>query len=172
MGKVVYKITENGTYSFDENSNIKNIIVDQGVKADITVKNINVVVPEDVYNWENPAITIGENSEVTINIKGDNKLTVGGGGAGIYVALGATLKIEGDGKLEINRECGAAIGSNDDYNKKFPRGTIIINSGDIIAVSQYGAGIGGQESWNKKVETASRIGSQTYYTSGKTVING
>lgn len=89
-------------------------------------------------------------ADVTLVLKGDNKLIAGWDKAGISVPAGARLTIEGEGSLYAKgydstgtsylERPGAGIGGDSSTDC----GTIIINSGTIEAVADYYApGIGG-----------------------------
>ena len=134
------------------------IIVEEGVKDGVVTHIVLNGVNIETTN-EN-GIKIGSNANVVLELDGTNSITVNtksydAAKAGINVAEG-TLTITGgeddsldvkvidngypsDGADNADDADSAAIGS--DEGKKF-NGTIIIEGGNITAVSEYGAGIG------------------------------
>ena len=126
------------------------IIVEEGVKDGVVTHIVLNGVNIETTN-EN-GIKIGSNANVVLELDGTNSITVNTESydtakAGINVANGK-LTIKGDGSLDVkvidngylsDDADGAAIGSDD--GEKF-NGTIIIEGGNITAVSEYGAGIG------------------------------
>ena len=126
------------------------IIVEEGVK-DGVVTHI-VLNGVNIETTDENGIKIGSKANVVLELDGTNSITVNTESydtakAGINVANGK-LTIKGDGSLDVKvidngyppyYADGAAIGSDD--GEKF-NGTIIIEGGNITAVSEYGAGIG------------------------------
>lgn len=124
------------------------IIVEEGVK-DGVVTHI-VLNGVNIETTDENGIKIGSNANVVLELDGTNSITVNTESydtakAGINVAEG-TLTITGGeyDSLDVKvingyTSDGAAIGS--DEGEKF-NGTIIIEGGNITAVSEYGAGIG------------------------------
>ena len=128
------------------------IIVEEGVK-DGVVTHI-VLNGVNIETTDENGIKIGSNANVVLELDGTNSITVNTESydtakAGINVAEG-TLTITGgeDDSLDVKvidngyppyYADGAAIGS--DEGEKF-NGTIIIEGGNITAVSEHGAGIG------------------------------
>lgn len=91
-----------------------------------------------------PCIDLGENSDVTIKLNGENKLTKGG----IRVPEGATLRFEGDGNLDINIYATEYFGIGNDIFSR--HGDIIFDhSGTVIVTTDgqtgicIGSGLGG-----------------------------
>ena len=128
------------------------IIVEEGVKDGVVTHIVLNGVNIETTN-EN-GIKIGSNANVVLELDGTNSITVNTESydtdkAGINVAEG-TLTITGgeDDSLDVKvidngylpyYADGAAIGSDEDEDFT---GTIIIEGGNITAVSEYGAGIG------------------------------
>ena len=126
------------------------IIVEEGVK-DGVVTHI-VLNGVNIETTDENGIKIGSKANVVLELDGTNSITVNTESydtakAGINVANGK-LTIKGDGSLDVKvidngypsyYADGAAIGS--DEGEKF-NGTIIIEGGNITAVSEHGAGIG------------------------------
>ncbi|HIW25388.1 MAG TPA: carbohydrate-binding domain-containing protein [Firmicutes bacterium] len=124
------------------------IIVDNGVVTHIVLNGVNIETTDE------NGIKIGSNANVVLELDGTNSITVNTESydtakSGINVAEG-TLTITGgeydsldvkviDKGYPSDGADGAAIGS--DEGEKF-NGTIIIEGGNITAVSEYGAGIG------------------------------
>ena len=124
------------------------IIVEEGVVTHIVLNGVNIETTDE------NGIKIGSNANVVLELDGTNSITVNTESydtakAGINVAEG-TLTITGgeDDSLDVKvidngyppyYADGAAIGS--DEGEKF-NGTIIIEGGNITAVSEHGAGIG------------------------------
>lgn len=168
-----YRIIDNGQDANDK-SNVQ-IIVEEGLgSVNITLEGVktNAALPntlsskgEDaaLVKMDRCALEINTGSIVTLSWQGTNKLWSGGNRAGINVKDGATLIIAGpndQGSLEAGSYCntttadhtrGAGIGG-DNLDPNF--GTIIIESGNVTAISQAiaenvnqiyadGAGIGG-----------------------------
>lgn len=168
-----YRIIDNGQDANDK-SNVQ-IIVEKGLgSVNITLEGVktNAALPNTLSSkGENAALVkmdrcaleINTGSTVTLSWQGANKLWSGGNRAGINVKDGATLIIAGpndQGSLEAGSYCntttadhtrGAGIGG-DNLDPNF--GTIIIESGNVTAISQAiaenvnqiyadGAGIGG-----------------------------
>lgn len=168
-----YRIIDNGQDANDK-SNVQ-IIVEEGLgSVNITLEGVktNAALPntlsskgEDaaLVKMDRCALEINTGSIVTLSWHGTNKLWSGGNRAGINVKDGATLIIAGpndQGSLEAGSYCntttadhtrGAGIGG-DNLDPNF--GTIIIESGNVTAISQAiaenvnqiyadGAGIGG-----------------------------
>ena len=124
------------------------IIVEEGVVTHIVLNGVNIETTKE------NGIKIGSEANVVLELDGTNSITVNTESydtakAGINVAEG-TLTITGgeDDSLDVKvidngyppyYADGAAIGSDD--GEKF-NGTIIIEGGNITAVSERGAGIG------------------------------
>ena len=124
------------------------IIVEEGVATHIVLQGVTI------ETTDKSGISIGSNADVSLELDGTNSITVNTESydtakAGINVADGK-LTIKGgeydslDVKVIDNGypsyyADGAAIGSDEDEDFT---GTIIIEGGNITAVSEYGAGIG------------------------------
>ena len=156
------------------------IIVEEGVKDGVVTHIVLNGVNIETTN-EN-GIKIGSNANVVLELDGTNSITVNTESydtakAGINVAEG-TLTITGgeDDSLDVKvidngypsyYADGAAIGSDD--GEKF-NGTIIIEGGNITAVSEYGAGIGsgyyGEMSGTITISGGEVTASSGYYGAG------
>ena len=131
-------VTKNGDYTLSGvNSTGTKVVVRNGVQANITLDNAKI------NTSSGEGIKLERNSNVTLKVTGDNTITATEAGkAAIGVTEGATLNIEGDGKLTAKgAELAASIGGGLDESA----GTINIKSGQVIAESNEngGAGIGG-----------------------------
>lgn len=95
-----------------------------------------------------PCIDLGENSDVTIVLNGENKLAKGG----IRVPEGATLRLEGEGVLDIDIYATEYFGiGNDIYSG---HGDIIFDHSGTVIVStegQKGICIGSGQGGNIKI---------------------
>lgn len=91
-----------GAASLDTEIHIE---VAQGFRGKLVLQNAHL---SNVKN--RPCINLGENSDVTLELAGENRLS----GGGIRVPEGARLTVRGDGKLEINVEAAEyyAIGND------------------------------------------------------------
>ena len=152
------------------------IIVEEGVVTHIVLNGVNIETTDE------NGIKIGSNANVVLELDGTNSITVNTESydtakAGINVAEG-TLTITGgeDDSLDVKvidngypsyYADGAAIGSDD--GEKF-NGTIIIEGGNITAVSEYGAGIGsgyyGEMSGTITISGGEVTASSGYYGAG------
>lgn len=163
------EITADGEYTVTGSTTSNSIKIADGVTAKITLKNVSIKLSGGNGSWNisdisvagKPAIALGEGSEVTLKLVGDNSVKSGEGRAGIEVpgerihkngatatAEVATLIIEGDGSLTAQAgNAGAGIGGS----LLMDAGNIIINSGNIVAKGTSGdggSGIGGGHSGN------------------------
>ena len=147
-----YTIT--GTYSGSYSGNIISVNANGQevtlVLDGVTIENNNANLTGRWY-----ALNIGTGTEVTLALKGENKL-ISGGYAGIHVPNGATLTIKEDdnnpgGSLEAksiktnSSSVGCGIGSNTYAAAGTDAGKIIIESGTVTATTECAGapGIGG-----------------------------
>ena len=147
-GNLEISQTTDDTYEVTGSTTTYSIIVKDEVATHIVLNGVNI----ETTNIN--GIKIGSEANVVLELDGTNSITVNTESydtakAGINVAEG-TLTITGgeDDSLDVkvidngypsDDADGAAIGSDD--GEKF-NGTIIIEGGNITAVSEYGAGIG------------------------------
>ena len=109
-----------------------------------------LVIGDEVYTLENvsitategPAITIAEGANVTLTIVGDNYVYGGRGSAGIYVPVGSTLTIVGDGTLTAVGGDAATLVKYTSENDELPGDY----STNLRGYWSAGAGIGGNGS--------------------------
>ena len=157
LGTDPISITSAGTYTITGTYNgsySNNIISVNASGQKVTLVLDNVTIGENVSSGRWYALNIGTGTEVTLALKGENKL-ISGGFAGIYVPKGATLTIKEDennpeGSLEAKsietsntKSIGCGIGSNNNFYGP-DAGKIIIESGKVTASTTAGApGIGG-----------------------------
>ena len=119
----------------------QSVMVQGGVEAKITIKDINIKSPNG------NGFSITENSAVTLTVVGNNYVTASGSYyAGILVLRGTTLIIEdgGNGYLEtFGGNYSAGIGGAAEYDDG-RCGKIVINGGDIIScANKWNAILGG-----------------------------
>ena len=174
IGNKTINITEDGMYYFDNTSDITNIVVADNVKANITINNLTLDLTYANFSHGESAIKIGEGADVTLIIEGENKFVSDGEFACIFVNMGATLTIDGNGRLEVYSEMGCAIGGAMDGSKYESGyyGNIIINGGTIFAKSICSSAIGGSPLWDGRIDTRSAIGKDTNCLTGNIIING
>ncbi len=125
------------------------IVVEDGTTAYITLKNVNIDVSskDSVCAFE---VGASATANITLADGSENSLTSGANKAGLQVETGATLNINGKGKLTATgapehplSNGGAGIGGSGDN----ACGTINILDGTVIAYGGvYSAGIGGANS--------------------------
>lgn len=135
-----YKITQSTA------STTRRIVVNTGVTTDITLSGINIpnaVSPFQLSGNANVTLTLADSTTNTLRCTGTST-TAGTIQAGIYVALNATLTIRGDGTLTAAGGYGGA-GIGGIYSSSgISNGTVIVESGTVIATGGTGgAGIGG-----------------------------
>lgn len=129
-----------------------NIVIADGVNANLTLSGVNIDMSQKTGN--NPGVAIGENSTSTITIKGNN--VIKGGGASAGIELSDNNAADGESTVIINSEVGstleatggkngAGIGAADGVSAA--ASNIVINgSGTINAASGVGAAaIGGSD---------------------------
>lgn len=104
--------------------------------ATITLKGASIPLPVSERNWA--GITC--NGYANIMIEGSNTVYAFGDYPGIYVPVGSTLTISGNGSLYAKNNNGQGAGIGAGY--KMPCGDIVIESGDITAEGDEGCGIG------------------------------
>ena len=127
-------------------SSTTNVILVNGVKATITISDLDIQIPidknaETATNWI-PAIRLGNGANLNLILEGENTLKGGDMCAAIDVPEGCTLTISGEGSLKATGGGGAGIGASS--MRKGSLGTIEINGGNIEAYgSGMAAGIGG-----------------------------
>lgn len=134
-------------------SSTTNVIQVSGVEATITIRNLDIQIPnndETSTNWI-PAIRLGNGANLNLILEGKNTLKGGNMRAAIEVLEGCTLTISGDGSLKATGGGGAGIGASRMKNGSL--GKIVINGGNIEA---YGggkaAGIGGSVDSGNNIE--------------------
>ena len=137
-------------------NNIKRLIIGKNGDGDVTVngspaldtpihiETVNNFSGNLILNnaWlsntkERPCISLGENSNITITISGDNKLDNGG----ILVPESSDLTILGDGKLDINIDSKEYFCIGNDLESN--HGSITFNQSGCISITAHGkAGVG------------------------------
>ena len=175
-GNLEISQTTDDTYEVTGSTTTYSIIVKDRVVTHIVLNGVNI------ETTDKNGIKIGSNANVVLELDGTNSITVNTESydtakAGINVAEG-TLTITGgeDDSLDVKvidngypsyYADGAAIGSDD--GEKF-NGTIIIEGGNITAVSEYGAGIGsgwyGEMSGTISISGGEVTASSGYYGAG------
>ena len=160
LGTDPISITSAGTYTITgtyRGSYSGNIISVNANGQEVTLVLDGVTIENNNANltgrWY--ALNIGTGTEVTLALKGENKL-ISGGYAGIHVPNGATLTIKEDdnnpgGSLEAksiktnSSSVGCGIGSNTYAAAGTDAGKIIIESGTVTATTECAGapGIGG-----------------------------
>ena len=175
-GNLEISQTTDDTYEVTGSTTTYSIIVKDRVVTHIVLNGVNI------ETTDKNGIKIGSNANVVLELDGTNSITVNTESydtakAGINVAEG-TLTITGgeDDSLDVKvidngypsyYADGAAIGSDD--GEKF-NGTIIIEGGNITAVSEYGAGIGsgyyGEMSGTITISGGEVTASSGYYGAG------
>jgi hypothetical protein len=136
-------------------SGYRRITIAEGANVTLEDVTINGDPGNDTYQWAG------------INCKGNNTITLSGTNTvkgfswnwpGIFIAVGATLTIDGSGSLDVSGGANSAgIGSGGEHTSGSSCGNIIINNGTIIA--RGGAGSPG-------------IGASQYSSCGDITING
>jgi len=141
-----------GTLTDQTGTYYGNIVIADGVNANITLSDINIDASQKTGNIA--GIAVGKNSTSTITIKGNNTIKGGGNGAGIQ--LSDNDASDGESTVVINSESGSQLDVN---GGKYGAGigaakgvsaaasNIVINgSGTINATSGTGAAaIGGSD---------------------------
>ena len=149
LGTDPISITSAGTYTITGTYNgsySNNIISVNASGQKVTLVLDNVTIGENVSSGRWYALNIGTGTEVTLALKGENKL-ISGGFAGIHVPNGATLTIKEDdnnpgGSLEAKSiktnlsSVGCGIGSNTYSAAGTDAGKIIIESGMVTATTE------------------------------------
>jgi len=144
-------ITTNGEYEITGTTTMKRVVVANGVTADITLNGASIT------NSTVSPFQLNGTAIVNLTLSGTNTLTcsysttssTAGYYAGLYGGLNSTLTISGTGILNATGGTwSAGIGGSRINNSNYTQsaaGTIIINSGTIIATGgdRGGAGIGG-----------------------------
>lgn len=110
----------------------------------INLENVNIM------GLEAAAIQVGENASLTLNLVGVNNLQKDG----IRVPADSTLRICGDGNLDINVSRNEGTGIGAPFTEEF--GTIIVDAGGNINVTSSGDKIvcigGGKQNENASVK--------------------
>ena len=124
---------------------VENVQIDIAEGATVTLKDVNITNPRQYCNCAG----INCSGDATLILKGTNTVCAGSGTEdtnnypGIWIALGKTLTIDGDGSLTAyctDESGGAGIGGGFGVGC----GNIVINGGTITATgSKFSAGIGG-----------------------------
>ena len=112
-----------------------NIIVKDGLKCKLTMRGCLLMTDKD-----NPLISLGEGSKVTLNIDGRNELM----SKGIYVPSSADLTLTGEGTLHVKAEAASAYAIGTDINTPCGNITSLIDGQLIVeANGDNSVGIGG-----------------------------
>ena len=141
--KVVYKdISIIGTPGLDTDIHVR---IDPGYQGQLTLENVSLSNVK-----ERPCIEIGDNSEMTLVLKGENILNNGG----ILVPPTSSLTIEGTGSLQINVYHTGYYGIGNKMDSS--HGPLFFDQDGLIRVSSggengvcIGAGKGGEIHINK-----------------------
>lgn len=155
-GKVT--ITSDG----EETSNTITVDVEEGGKADITLKDANVKSSTDA------AMKIKGDGDVDIELDGDNKLTSGSNKDEDNSHAGLEKNdSDSKGKLTIKDDIkndGKTVKSDDEKKAEWAASAEGKTGGEVENVGKltvtgggYGAGIGGSGGWNKDGESTSNI---------------
>lgn len=125
------------------------IVIAEGIEANVTVDGVSILLGSS-----NCPLDISTTATLNLTLKGENTLQASYSKSALHVPTGATLVIQGEGKLTATGESSCAgIGGNEGESA----GTITIESGKItVKGGNRGAGIGGGQ----------------YGTSGNITING
>ena len=119
-----FEVTMIGSPSLDTEIHIE---VAKNFKGRITLENVHL---SNVKN--RPGINLGENSDVTLVLKGENKLDK----CGIRVPESARLTLEGDGTLDIKIDAAEYFGIGNDLSSR--HGDLVFNQSGIVSVSASG----------------------------------
>ncbi|MCH5348320.1 MAG: hypothetical protein J1E40_03280, partial [Oscillospiraceae bacterium] len=125
------EITVVGSPSLDTDIHIETA---DGFKGRIVLENVHL---SNVKN--RPCIDLGENSDVTLLLKGENKLSKGG----IRIPESAKLTLEGEGNLNIKTDSVEYFGIGNDISSV--HGEIIFDQSGTVTITangQTGVGIG------------------------------
>ena len=130
------EITIIGSPSLDTDIHIE---TDKDFKGRIILENVNLSNVKD-----RPCIDLGENSDVTLVLKGENKLHKGG----IRVPEGTRFTLKGEGMLDIKTDANEYFGIGNDMSSK--HGDIIFDQSGTLTVTGdgqtgicIGSGLGG-----------------------------
>ena len=130
------EVTIVGSASLDTNIHIE---VAQDFKGRLVLQNAHLSNVKD-----RPCINLGENSDVTLELVGENNLT----GGGICVPEGAKLTVKGDGKLDIHIEAAEYFAIGNDVSSA--HGDIVFEHIGMISIRVrgktgvcIGSGLGG-----------------------------
>lgn len=139
-----------GAFTFTGSTHNENIIFYNGSYA-VTLDNYNCTLRN---TYAGSCLDLRDGANVTVTLKGTNKLVASWEGSAIRVPSGTTVTIGGDGTLDAsyqkggNGAYGAAIGgeSNHDF------GTIRITGGTIKASGYNDYCIGAGNNYNSQIE--------------------
>ena len=137
QGTMVYKdISVIGTPGLKTNIHIR---AEAGYTGRITLENVNFSNPKD-----GSCIELGENSNVTLVLSGENCLH----GTGIYVPESTRLTLEGDGNLKTDVNSSNCFGIGAPFDKRHGElvfsqsGTVGIRTSGVVGIC-IGSGLGG-----------------------------
>ena len=112
-----------------------NIIIKDGLECKLTLKGSVLTTDKD-----NPIITLGSGSRVTIDVKGRNELR----SKGIYVPSSAELTLIGDGSLSVKTELASAYAIGTDRHSSPGNITVLLDGHlTVEANGDNSVGIGG-----------------------------
>ena len=135
------KINKSGSYCVSGKSSENVITIKEGLKnVKLTLEDANITSSGD------SPISIGEGSEVVIELIGENQIKAGKNCSGVLVEDTATVTFSGSGSLNVTAGANAAAIGN---IKDATAGNIIIENGIITAyggngAAAIGAGNGGE----------------------------
>lgn len=131
INKTEYTLTGNKNYTSEMAVRAKDNIDCRLNLVDITVQN----------ETAGASITVGQNSTMTLNIIGEVTLT-----GGIYVPMGSTLKIIGDGTLRIFSASNQTFAIGSGFTMPYGNIDICMNGGLYILLdSEKSIAIGGKD---------------------------
>jgi hypothetical protein len=134
----ILSIFSNRTYSISGTSDRIQIIVSNGVVADIYMQDLNLHAGGTFAC----AFLVASNAAVNLVLLGSNTLSSGQGCAGLQVPESAMLTISGEGTLSTSG--GSVSGAGIGGGRGSSAGTIKIDGGTVTATGGFfGAGIGG-----------------------------
>ena len=139
-GTTTLLLNSSTTYTLSGTAQMK-IVANPGIQATIVLQSVTI----NLSNGEGSPLDCTD-AHITLVLTGNNTLAAGSSSAGVHVPRGASLTVQGAGRLEATGSSsgnlsGAGIGGG---GLQSNAGTIAIASGDIIAKgSGAAAGIGG-----------------------------
>ena len=146
------QILMKGTSSIDVSYSGSSTTVTQGDDSYTVAGNaVRVVLAGDITSTSGPAISIGDNCNVTLVVTGDRTLVGHSNSDGILVSAGATLTITGNGSLTVRGNNGSdssGAGSGIGNVSGSSSATIIISNLRELNAYGYGThayGIGGKD---------------------------